>query len=98
MSVEDIAFFYTEHEVVWLYKSSGEKYAVDYKLDELEALLNPSQFYRANRQFIIRFEAIKEFEPYFNRKLLVRLQPATPEPLVISKAKATDFMRWLEQR
>lgn len=98
VSVEDIAFFYTEHEVVWLHKSSGEKYAIDYKLDELETMLNPAQFYRANRQFIIRFEAVKEFEPYFNRKLLVRLQPATPEPLVISKAKATDFMRWLEQR
>ncbi|RIV23894.1 DNA-binding response regulator [Fibrisoma montanum] len=98
VSVNDIAFFYTEHEVVWLQKTSGEKYPVDYTLDELEALLNPTQFYRANRQFIIRFEAVREFEPYFNRKLLVRLQPATPEPLVISKAKAPEFMRWLEQR
>lgn len=96
--VGEIAFFYSEHEIVWLHKSSGEKYALEYTLDALETLLDPAVFYRANRQFIIRFEAIREFEPYFNRKLAVKIQPAPPEPLIISKAKAGEFMRWLEQR
>ena len=96
--VSEIAFFYTENEIVWLHKLSGERYALDHKLDELETLLDPAHFYRANRQFIIRFEAIREFESYFNRKLAVRLQPAPPEPVIISKAKAGDFMHWLEQR
>lgn len=96
--VGEIAFFYTENEIVWLHKSSGEKYALDHTLDELETLLDPARFYRANRQFIVRHDAIQEFEPYFNRKLAVKLQPAPPEPVIISKAKAGDFMRWLEQR
>ena len=96
--VSDIAFFYTENEIVWLHKSSGEKYALNHKLDELETMLDPSQFYRANRQFIVRFDAIREFEPHFNRKLTVKLHPAPPEPVFISKAKASDFMHWLEQR
>lgn len=96
--VGEISFFYTENEIVWLYKSSGEKYALDQTLDELETLLDPTQFYRANRQFIVRYEAIQEFEPYFNRKLAVKLHPAPPEPVIISKAKAGDFMHWLEQR
>ncbi|GAB2569199.1 LytR/AlgR family response regulator transcription factor [Spirosoma areae] len=96
--VGEIAFFYTENEIVWLYKSSGEKYDLDHTLDELETLLDPAQFYRANRQFIVRYEAIQEFEAYFNRKLAVRLHLATPEPVIISKAKAGEFMRWLELR
>ncbi len=96
--VSEIAFFYTENEIVWLHKSSGEKYVLDYKLDQLETLLDPTLFYRANRQFIIRYDAIREFEPYFNRKLAIRLNSATPEPVIISKAKAGDFVRWLEQR
>lgn len=95
--VSEIAFFYTENEIVWLHKSSGEKYAIDHTLDELETMLDPARFYRANRQFIVRYDAIQEFEPYFNRKLAVRLSLATPEPVIISKAKAGDFMRWLEQ-
>lgn len=96
--VSEISFFYTENEIVWLYKSSGEKYALDHTLDELETMLDPTQFYRANRQFVLRYEAILEFEPYFNRKLAVRLNLPTPEPVIVSKAKAGDFMRWLEQR
>lgn len=96
--VSEIAFFYSENEIVWLHKSSGQKYALGHTLDELETLLDPSQFYRANRQFIVRYDAIQEFEPYFNRKLAIKLQPAPPEPVIISKAKAGDFMRWLEQR
>lgn len=98
VSVSEIAFFYTENEIVWLHKSSGEKYVLDHKLDQLETLLDPAQFYRANRQFIVCYDAIREFEPYFNRKLTVKLHPAPPEPVIISKAKAGDFMRWLEQR
>lgn len=96
--VGEIAFFHTEYEIVCLHKSSGEKYALDHTLDELEILLDPAHFYRANRQFIIRYDAIREFEPYFNRKLAVKLHPAPPEPVIISKAKASDFMRWLEMR
>ncbi|WP_080239814.1 LytR/AlgR family response regulator transcription factor [Spirosoma rigui] len=95
--VSEIAFFYTENEIVWLHKSSGEKYAIDHTLDELETMLDPARFYRANRQFIVRYDAIQEFEPYFNRKLAVRLNLPTPEPVIISKAKAGDFMRWLEE-
>ncbi len=96
--VSDIAFFYTENEIVWLHKLSGEKYALNHTLDELETLLDPACFYRANRQFIICYKAIQEFEPYFNRKLVLGLLPAPPEPVLVSKAKAGDFMRWLEQR
>ncbi|MBD2701691.1 response regulator transcription factor [Spirosoma sp. BT702] len=98
VSVADIAYFYTENDVVWLYKSSGEKFALEYNLDQLESLLDPSQFFRANRQYIIRYDAIREFESYFNRKLAVRLHLPTSEPIIISKAKASEFMHWLEQR
>ena len=96
--VSEIAYFYSEHEIIWLHKLSGEKYVLGHTLNELETLLDPALFYRANRQFIVRFDAIREFEPHFNRKLVVKLQPPPPEPVLISKAKAGDFMRWLEQR
>jgi len=30
-------------------------------------------------------------------KLIIKLQVKTPEPVVVSKAKASDFLRWLEE-
>ena len=94
----DIAFFFTEHDNVWLVKMNGEKYSTNQTLDDLEKTLDTAQFYRANRQFIINFDAIKEFEPYFNRKLSVKLTTPLPEQLLISKEKSTHFIRWMEQR
>ena len=96
VSVSDIAYFFTEHEVVWLNKMTGEKYAINYVLDDLESMLDNSMFYRANRQYIINRQAIKEFEPYFNRKLAVKLSQETPQLITISKVKSSDFVRWVE--
>lgn len=98
INTNDIAFFSTEHENVWLTKMSGEKYATNQTLDDLEKTLDTFQFYRANRQFIVNFDAIREFEPYFNRKLSVKLTIPTPTPLLISKEKSTQFIRWMEHR
>jgi two-component system, LytTR family, response regulator LytT len=96
ISTNDIAFFCTEHETVWLTKLNGERYPTNQILDDLEHTLNTAQFYRANRQFIINFDAVKEFEPHFNRKLSIKLSLPTPVPLLISKEKTTQFMRWME--
>lgn len=98
IATTDIAYFYTEHDNVWLVRMSGEKYPVNHKLDELEKSVDDTQFYRANRQFLINFDAIKEFEPYFNRKLSIKLKVPTTEQLLVSKEKATHFMRWMETR
>jgi two-component system, LytTR family, response regulator LytT len=98
VATNDIAFFFTEHDTVWLVRMSGDKYVINQTLDELEKSLETSQFYRANRQFILNFDVIKEFEPYFNRKLTIKLKIPTSEQLLISKEKATHFIRWMELR
>lgn len=98
VSTNDIAFFCTEYDNVWLTKMNGEKYTTNQTLDDLEKTLDTVQFYRANRQFIVNFDAVKEFEPHFNRKLSVKLNIPTPTPLLISKEKSTQFIRWMEHR
>jgi len=94
--VSEISFFYTENEIVWLIKTNGDKFAVNYTLDDLEEFLDGEEFYRANRQYIINKTAVKEFEPYFNRKLAVKLYQDAPEVITVSKVKATEFMKWME--
>jgi two-component system LytT family response regulator len=96
IALEDIASLFTENEIVWLYRKNGEKYVVDYTLDELEKMFEAKDFYRANRQYILSRQAIQEFEPYFNRKLAVKLTQQNPELITISKVKTPDFIRWIE--
>ncbi|GAB3522598.1 LytR/AlgR family response regulator transcription factor [Emticicia fontis] len=95
VNIHSIPFFYSvNHQTIILFE--GKEQSISYSLDELEAMLDSNQFYRANRQFIINRTFIREIEYYFARKLVVLLNTKTPENIVVSKAKASDFLRWME--
>jgi DNA-binding LytR/AlgR family response regulator len=98
VSVTDIAFFYIEHEVTFLNTFDGKRYVVNHTMEDLEKQLDPRQFYRANRQFLMNYSNVIEVEHYFARKLLVKTKVATKEAVIVSKAKATDFLTWMEER
>ena len=95
-----VACFYRD-EVIWL-QTSGEKdtqrLITDYNsLDEVEELLNPEDFFRANRQFIVNKLAIESYRTHFTGKIELKLQVSTKEDIIISKEKAHQFRGWFEQ-
>lgn len=95
VSLQTIPFFYSINQSTIIY-FEGKEQSIHYSLDELEKMIDTSQFYRANRQFIINRAYIREIEHYFARKLVVLLHQKTPETIIISKAKASEFLRWIE--
>ncbi|HRD57769.1 MAG TPA: LytTR family DNA-binding domain-containing protein [Ferruginibacter sp.] len=98
ISVNDIAYFSRE-TLNYMYLFTGEKYQFDYStLDEVEALLDPQKFYRANRQFIIHINAIHAVKTVENSKLIVKLKsPNDKLEIDISREKAPVFKKWLDR-
>ena len=96
IKTENIAYFFIDTGVVKAVTLQGKSYSLDSKMEEIEEALDPTVFYRANRQFIIKRDAIVNIKFYFNSKLLVSVQPDCKEQIVISKAKATDFKNWMD--
>ena len=96
VQIGDIAFFYLDKSTVHITTSNNKMYFLSASLDELEKTIDPALFYRANRQFLINRNAVSGVERFFARKLLVKLSVASPETIVVSKAKATEFLQWLE--
>lgn len=96
IQVKDIAFFYFENKTVTIRTNTNQKYTLSSTLDDLEKVLNPVMFYRANRQFIINKGSLINAERFFARKLVAKLQVDTPETIIISKAKASEFLSWIE--
>ena len=97
IKAHEIAFFYYENGTLAAYTHKNLRYQLHYSLDDLENQLDSQMFYRANRQFIVHKEAIISVEQYFARKLVLKLSLTTPETVVVSKAKASHFLRWMEQ-
>ncbi|GAB3967899.1 LytTR family DNA-binding domain-containing protein [Spirosoma terrae] len=95
VEVNDIAYFYSEEGSSLFQTHSNQKFSLDYTLDELERMLDPAQFFRVNRQYIIQINTVQQIHPYFNNKLKLVLKPAVNDDVLVSRERATDFKKWM---
>lgn len=95
--VEKIAYFFSQNKLSYIVTKEGKKYPLDDPLETIDPLLDPQHFIRANRQYIISFESIKEIHPYFKGRVKLELIPQNEHEIVISSDRTPDFKRWLDQ-
>ncbi len=97
LPVSQVAYFTISEGVVKAISFENKWYIVDEKLDDIQAVLNPNDFIRANRQFIVQRTAIKNLSVYFNGKLILNVSPMPSERIVVSRVKAPQLKEWLDQ-
>jgi DNA-binding LytR/AlgR family response regulator len=98
LKTDDIAYLYIDHGVVKVFALDGNSFTMDHTLDELEGMLDPKNFFRANRQFIVSAQAIKDIDFWFNYKLSLNLKVSVPEKIIVSKARVPEFKSWFGGR
>ena len=94
VSVEAIQYFYISNGLVKAVDSEGKEFVFSQSLDELAEQLNPHDFFRANRQFIVSRKAVSDISLWFNGWLAINLKVPVPEKIIISKAKASELKDW----
>jgi len=92
----EISYFYSEHKITYLVCFDGRKFALDFTLDQLESSLDPHEFYRANRQYIVSIKGIAEMHAHSRSRLVLTLNPVAPHDVVVSTDKAPVFKEWLQ--
>ena len=90
----EIACFYIDTGVVKAMTYDVRTFTLDQTLDELSGMLNPADFFRANRQYIIARGAVKDIDLWFNGRLSLNLNVPTTEKILISKARVPEFRNW----
>ncbi|SFZ92223.1 DNA-binding response regulator, LytR/AlgR family [Flaviramulus basaltis] len=96
LKTEDLAYINYDLGNVYLVTFQGKKYVINQTLDELESILNPGNFHRVNRQFIVNRKAINTIENYFSRRLLLKLTLPTESAIIVSKTKSPLLLKWIE--
>lgn len=97
IDTRDIAVFLRDN-LNYLVTFSGEKYILDFTtLEEVENLLDPHLYYRANRQTIIHINAIKTVKPLDNATLQVTLKDPLKMETSVGRAKTPDFKKWFDR-
>lgn len=97
VKLAEVGLIYSSEGTVSLYLQDNRSFMVSYTLEQLELLLDPYQFFRANRQFIVNRDFIDDVESYFNRKLVIFSKVKSPEKIIVSRIKAQLFLKWLER-
>jgi DNA-binding LytR/AlgR family response regulator len=95
ISVSDIACFYSTDKNTCIYLKNGQSFPYMKTLDQIALSLNPVEFIRANKQYLIARSSVKKITIWFDSRLLVTLDVETPERIYISKNKAAEFKTWM---
>jgi DNA-binding LytR/AlgR family response regulator len=96
VNTEDIACFIKD-TILFLYTFKGERHVIDFTtMDEIEELLDPTRFFRANRQSIVNSEAIQGIRSNENQKLTILLKYPLKSEMDISREKAPSFKKWFD--
>lgn len=95
--VEDIAYFEGEDRYVHLVLHTGQRYLADENLSVLENSLNPRDFKRVNRSFIISVKSLVSIQPIGKSRLQVQLKPQAKRDVYISASQSAAIKSWLNQ-
>lgn len=97
LATANIAYIYIDIKTVKAIALDEHVYYMNQTLDEIMNQLNPDDFFRANRQFIVSRKAIKDITIWIGNKLSLNLSVKVPEKIIISKAKVAEFKTWFSK-
>lgn len=97
IEVSEIAYFFILEKGVYLRTFQGNSYSVEFTLDKLEAMLNPSSFFRINRKYLVNMDSIANMVAYSRGRIKLDLKPRADDELdtVVSIDRSSDFRKWL---
>ena len=95
INIEDAECFYSENKGTYMHTLDNRDYLLDCTLEQLETELDPKDFYRVSRKFIVSIKAIKDIVVYTNSRLKVVLPTYKEDEVIVSRERVSDFREWL---
>jgi DNA-binding LytR/AlgR family response regulator len=92
-----IAYFYSLEKSTYLCTVEDRHYPIDFALDNLEELLDPSLFFRISRQYSVSYQCIERVNILSKSRVAIHTHPPTKEPLLVSTARTHQFRLWLDR-
>lgn len=97
VKVTSIAYIYLEDKNAIAVQYDGTKSRIGGLLDDLMRQLDPTMFYRANRQFIVSKAAITDITTWFGNRVVVNLNVSAPERIIVSRTNVQELKKWLTE-
>ena len=96
INIAEIECFYSQSKSTYIHTLEKRNYLLDNSLEHWLAQLDPAQFFRVNRTFIIQMNAIKDIIAYSNSRLKLILNTFNEEEIIVSRERVKDFKNWID--
>ncbi|WP_299665637.1 LytTR family DNA-binding domain-containing protein [uncultured Polaribacter sp.] len=96
INIDEIECFYSENKSTYIHTSENRNYLLDNSLEHWQEQLDPEQFFRVNRTFIVHINAIKDIIAYSNSRLKLILNSYTEAEIIVSRERVKDFKNWID--
>lgn len=96
ITMNDVAYFYSEDHYTFVATKDKQRYIINYTLDTLIEQLDPKQFFRISRQFILNINSINTISKHFNGRLKLTVNPSISEDIYVSRNRVPAFLAWLD--
>lgn len=97
IDVSDIVYFQADNKIVYLVDKENNRYVVNQTMEQLIQVLDPTMFFRLNRRYIVKINAIEQVRPYYNKRLKLAIRGnITSDDMVVSRERVAAFRQWAE--
>jgi DNA-binding LytR/AlgR family response regulator len=97
IEVSDVLFFLSQEKATFCYTGDKRKHIIDFTLDQLEDLLDPAEFFRINRKYMVSVASIKDMVSYTNSRLKLKLAASEDSNIVVARERVQAFRDWLDR-
>ncbi|HEU4496703.1 MAG TPA: LytTR family DNA-binding domain-containing protein, partial [Flavobacterium sp.] len=93
--IEEAECFFSENKGTYLHTSDNRDYLLEGTLEQIESELDPKDFFRVSRKFIVSMKSIKDIVVYSNSRLKIILPTYKEDEVVVSRERVNDFKNWI---
>jgi DNA-binding LytR/AlgR family response regulator len=96
VNTSDILYFYSLEKATFAKTLDGKDYLIDQSLECIEQLVNPTDYFRINRKYLIGLDAINDVYAYNNSRLKLKVKNAYSDDFLVAREKVKIFKCWFE--
>lgn len=97
IDVKDVLYFFSQDKTTFCHSSDSRNHILDFTLEQLEDMIDPSVFFRVNRKYFVRAESILDIIAYTNSRLKLVLKNSTDNDVIVARERVQEFKQWLDR-
>ena len=97
IEVKDILYFHSQDKATFCCTTDNRNHILDFTLEQLEEMIDPLVYFRVNRKYFVRAEAIQDIISYTNSRLKLVLRNSTDNDVIVARERVQEFKQWLDR-